>query len=179
MTNVWNAGVKRLVIFLTLVAGLAAAFLYVGSSSKPPKESTLIKNFHEHRDAYERLRDMLLADEQVLRVASWGVETTKSIGSHIPSEGDFPVGRYNEYLELLKQTGGLGASRGRGSHPESVGVLVWASGWAGDTRHVEICWLDHEPANVVPSLDDYYKTPKPRHPVFRHIDGNWYLWADW
>jgi hypothetical protein len=29
------------------------------------------------------------------------------------------------------------------------------------------------------SLDDFYKTPKPRKPVFRRVDGNWYLWADW
>jgi hypothetical protein len=26
---------------------------------------------------------------------------------------------------------------------------------------------------------DFYRTPKPRRPVFRHIDGNWYAWADW
>jgi hypothetical protein len=179
MTKIWNTGFKRLVIVLTPVAVLAAAFLYFSSSTNPPKERTLIENFHTHRSAYERLRSMLLADEGLLRVASWGVETTKSIGTHTPPDGDFPVDRYHEYLELLKQTGGLGASRGRGEHPDSVGVLVWASGWAADTRHVEICWLEHEPANQVASLDDYYKTPKPRHPIFRHIDGNWYLWADW
>jgi hypothetical protein len=179
MTNGWHAGVKRLVIFLILVAGLAAAFAYVRSGTGPPREKKVIQNFYTHRVAYERLRDMLLADEHVLRVASWGVQTTQSIGSHVPSEGNFPVARYNEYLELLKQTGGLGASRGRGVHPESVGVLVWTSGWAGDTRHVAICWLDHEPANVVISLDDYYKTSKPRRPVFRHVDENWYLWSDW
>ena len=170
---------KRLrVIFLSFVVVLGGVLLYVHSNSKPPKEGKLIENFRAHRDAYERLRDMLQADDQLLRVASWGVETTTS-GINVPPEGDFPVGRYNEYLALLRETGGIGAFRGRGAHPDSVSIGVWASGWAADTRHVHICWVDHEPANQVASMEDYYQTPKPRHPVFRHIDGNWYIWADW
>jgi hypothetical protein len=146
-------------------------------NSKPPREKELIQNFYDHRAAYEHLRDMLLQDKEVLRVASWGVETTKSIASK-PQQGDFPIGRYNKYLALLKETGGVGAFRGRGEHPESVGIGVFASGWAGDTRHVEICWVEREPANQVSNLDDFYLTPKPRTPVYRHIEGNWYLWAD-
>jgi hypothetical protein len=27
-----------------------------------------------------------------------------------------------------------------------VSIGAWAGGWAGDTRHIEICWIDHEPA---------------------------------
>jgi len=179
MTQLRNLGRMLLgAIALSFVALLGGAFIYVWSSSRPPRESKLIENFRAHRAAYERLRDMLEADQQLLRVASWGVETTKS-GINRPPEGDFPIGRYNEYLALLRETGAIGTDRGRGAHPESVSILVWALGWAGDTRHVEICWVEHPPANEVSNLDDYYRTPKPRSPVFRHVDGNWYLWADW
>jgi len=167
-----------LCILLSLVAAMFCFLAIVFPSNKPPREEKLVENFYAHRAAYERLRDMLQADDQLLRVASWGVETTKS-GINVPPQGDFPIGRYNEYLALLRETGGIGAFRGRGAHPESVSIGVWASGWAANTRHVHICWVNQEPANQVASLEDYYQTPKPRHPVFRHIDGNWYLWADW
>src|SRR5229473_5410326 len=176
MTDAEVSRSKRLgIISLLLFAALCGVWVYV--FPKPPKEKQLIDNFYAHQAAYEQLRDMLVADNQLLRVANWGVETT-NLGPHqVGPQGDFPLNRYNQYLELLKQTGAKWAFRGRGEHPEVVGVGVWASGWGGDTRHIEICWTDHEPANQVANLDDYYRTPKPRHPAFRHIDGNWYLYA--
>jgi hypothetical protein len=171
---------KRLgVIFLLIIGMLGVVFLYVRSGDRPPREKKLIENFYAHRTAYEHLRDMLQADEGLLRVASWGLETTKSMGPVAPSEAGFPIDRYDKYLELLRETGGIGAFRARGEHPESVSIGVWASGWAGHSEHVQICWREHEPANQVANLDDYYLTPKPHQSVFRHIEGNWYLWADW
>jgi len=167
------------IVFLCLVAVLCGLFVLAFPSSNPPKEKKLIESFCAHRAVFERLRDMLQEDKNLLRLADWGVETTKSPPHRVQEGVDFPVNRYNEYLSLLGQIGARGALRGRGEHPESVGVLMWASGWAGDTRHVEICWMDHEPASQVASLDAYYRTAKPRTPVFRHLDGNWYLWADW
>lgn len=162
-------------IVLFLGAVLWIAFVFVFPRSKPPLESKLIENFYAHRAAYERLRDMLLADNQLLQVVGWGVETTKRVGIYEPPEGGFPVNRYNEYLALLRETGGKGASREGGEHPGLVCVWVWVSGWAGDTRHVDVCWVDQEPTNQVASLDDFYKTPKPRSPVFKRIEGNWSL----
>lgn len=154
-------------------------FLYSRYTIMPPKEVKLIQDFNEHRAAFEQLRDMLLADGQVLRVANWGVETRKGIG--VPPEGNFPLNRYNQYLALLKQVGGLVAYRDEGEHPDP-GVLVWGYGFAGDTKHLGISWEDQEPTNQVASLDDHYK--KRMHGeewrvVYRHIDGNWYLWTDW
>jgi hypothetical protein len=176
----WSATEKRVGVILLLlpVAALGGLFLYLYYRGQPPKQGKLIDNFHAHRAAYESLRDMLESDDGLLRVASWGVETTKS-GISIPPEGHFPVDRYHQYLGLLKEAGGIGAFRGPGAHPETLGIDVWAWGWAGDTRHVWICWLGHEPTNQIASLEAYYQTPKPRRPAFRHLDGNWYLGADW
>ena len=108
----------------------------------------------------------------------FGVETTSSGLPRPPSEVNFPASRFNEYKILLEQVGSLEVFRLGGDNSET-GISLWASGFAGDTRHVDLCWLNHVPANQVASLKEFYKTPKPRHPVFRHIDGNWYLWADW
>lgn len=161
-------------IVFSLLLLVAALFFWPRSS--PPPESKLIANFHAHRAAFERMREMLKADSQLRRVASWGVETTTS-GIHKPPEGDFPVARYNEYLMLLRVVGAKGASQGE--RGDQACILMWASGWAGDTRHSEVCWMGLTPDNQVSSLDDFYRSPKPRSPVFRRVDGDWYLWADW
>jgi hypothetical protein len=165
------------VAFTVVVFG--GLFLYSRYTSMPPKEVKLIQDFNEHRAAFEQLRDMLLADEQILRVANWGVETRKGI--RVPPEGNFPLNRYNQYLALLKQVGGLVANRDEGEHPDP-GVLVWGYGFGGDTKHLGISWEDQEPTNQVASLDDHFR--KRMHGeewrvVYRHIDGNWYLWTDW
>jgi hypothetical protein len=168
------------IVGLFLLAAIVGAFVYLDYSSRPPKEAQVIANFHVHRAAFERLRDMLEADQPVGRIAEWGIEpAAEPWRAAIPPEGDFPVGRYNEYLALLKEIGGYGAFRERGKPPVPVGIDVWGSGWASDTRHIAVCWLNKPPSNQVSSLDTFYQTPKPRSPVFRHIDGNWYLWADW
>ena len=168
-------------MLLIAVGALLAAFVLVIAAvrtSRPPTEAGLIRNFYEHRSDYERLRDMLVADPEVVRVADWGVETVHSGIVH-PPQGGFPSDRYREYLARLQEMGAKWAFRDRGASPDEVGVGMWASGFAGDTRHIEICWLKQEPTNQVSSLDAFYKMPKPRKPVFRHIDSDWYLWADW
>jgi len=169
---------KRLALVCLPVVAIITLFAFV-LPDKPPRESNLIQNFHTHQAAFERLRDMLMADQQVVYVASWGVETTNSGIAKIPPEGDFPSSRYSEYLALLKQTSCTRAFRIKDKNLDLVGVNVWVHGWYGDTRHINICWTAQKPTNQVGSLDNYYQTKKPRRPVFRQIDGNWYLWADW
>lgn len=67
----------------------------------------------------------------------------------------------------------------KGEQSEIVWVGAWGAGWGGDTRHMWIYATDRAPTNQVASLDDYYRNPTRPHNVFRHIDGDWYLRADW
>lgn len=167
------------IVFLFSVAALFGLWIYIFPSNRPPKEESLLKTFYEHRAAYEQLRDMLLADGQVRAVyARLGVETIKSGLPRLPSEVNFPSSRYDEYRVLLEQIHSAEVFR-RGENNSEICITLWASGFGGDTRHVDSCSLDHTPVNEVAHLADFYKTPKPRHAAFRHIDGNWYLWADW
>jgi hypothetical protein len=157
---------------------LFALGLWLHFPSQPPKESTTIANFYSHRAQYDQLRDMLLSDNSLLGVASWGVQTPESPIPKVPPEGEVSLDRFHRYLALLGEIGGNAAYRTEGKHPE-VGVSVWAAGWAGSTRHVNICWREDSPPRQVVSLDDFYRTPEPRRPVYKHIEGNWWIWADW
>ena len=119
---------------------------------------------------------MLSEDKEVGDVAPWGIARKGTLDWKIPPDGGMSVERYHEYLALMKE---IGAFRVMGGDPSDVEFGIWASGWAGDTRHVAIAWLGREPSNVVASLEAFYRTDKPRQPSYVHIEGNWYIWADW
>jgi hypothetical protein len=120
---------------------------------------------------------MLSEDKGVTGIATWGVERNDSLDWKMPPDGGMPVKRYQEYLALLREIGASRASQR--ANPHEIWFGVWASGFAGDTRHVWVCWLEHQPSNTATSLEAFYKTEKPRTPSYVHIDGNWYIGADW
>ncbi len=169
-------GIIFVVVFAVVLSALYALIFY---NIKPPKETNLIANFHVHRAAYERLRDMLLADQNVRAVyVEFGVKTVSSGLPHEPSEVNFPVSRYNEYVTLLEQIGSDAAFRNEGTKNQLICIGAWGAGWAGDTRHIWVCWTDSAPNNQVTNLDDYYRNSRKPNNVFKHIDGEWYLRAD-
>jgi hypothetical protein len=171
--------VKRVAIIVSSIAGILAILVWwLICSGGPPKEAKLIQNFYAHRASFESLRDMLQADQQLHRLADWGVDTDKGISR--PPAGNFPIDRYNRYLALLRETGGIGAARSEGSHADPT-MLLWATGFAGGAAHVGLCWMDRGPVRQVASLDQYYrdhKSPDGSGAIYRRIDGNWYLWTD-
>jgi hypothetical protein len=108
---------------------------------------------------------MLQADTNLSRVASWGVETRKPFFLGYPSEKDFPTNRFKQYLALLKQVNGYVGVRSEGDNADA-GVVVWGWGFAGNTRHIWILWMNA--TNQISTTGGYHK----------HIDQNWYLTAD-
>ena len=163
--------------FSVVAAFIVLCSLIPSISSRPPKEDNIVSGFRAHRASYERVRIMLSEDKDVEGVAPWGIQLKHSPVWKIPPDGGTPVKRYQEYLALLKE---IGASRvSAGGDPLEVSFGIWASGFAGDTRHVNICWLERGPLNSVSSLDAFYRTDKPRNPSYVQIEGNWYIWADW
>lgn len=171
--------VRNFFLILLPFVLIGGFFFFLGYTRKPPKEAQLLQNFNEHRAAFEQLRDLLLADEQLSRVAPWGVDISKPFFLGFPSEQNFPMVRFKRYLALLKETGGKVAFRHEGQHPDPS-IIVWAWGWAGTSRHISICWLDQAPTNQIPTLDGYFdKSVYPnRQTAYKHIDSNWWFWTD-
>jgi hypothetical protein len=106
------------------------------------------------------------------------VQTDK--GMFKPPAGNFPLARYNDYLALLRESGGMGVGRSEGANANPT-ILLWASGFGGDIAHVGISWMDEVPNRQVDSLDQYYRDHKAAAGsgwVCQHLDRNWYLWTD-
>ena len=167
------------VCFLGLAVFVCAVEAFIFFSMRPPRENGIIADFQLHSSAYERLKSMLLEDDQVSEISTAGIETPSSLLKRSPSEVHFPISRYNEYVTLLNKIGRGSVFRMKEKESNLVCVVAWGAGWAGDTRHMWVCWADRPPSNEVGSLDSYYRNPRRQHNAFRRIDGHWYLRADW
>jgi hypothetical protein len=169
--------VKKIgILLLSVITALVIVLLVTHLTTRPPSETKIIANFKNNQATYERLRDMLAREDKLRRIADWGVET--DAGTEEPSKARYLVGGYDEYVELLKRLNAQGASRRAGDVADPC-VLVWTAGFAGDTRHRSICWLAVAPDSRIESLEVFENSPKPRKPSFKHIEGGWYIWADW
>ena len=135
-------------------------------------EKEMLDSFHAHRTAFERLRVMLQEDQQVYTVSDQSTEIKQWYLQHSTGPGR-PIDRYNEYLALLKQACADSAHRQEGPHSN---MSIVGNRW----QQAAVVWMNEEPVGqVVASLADYSRTPGPHHTVYRCLEGNWYLGANW
>jgi hypothetical protein len=104
-------------------------------------DDQLILQFMTDEAAYRRLRDMLAADTNIREIRDSGVQMVDSPTFEIPPLPLLSAGKFNEYRELLRATGGIRAGRSEGPHP-NICVQLQGGGWAGDAKHKDICWIE-------------------------------------
>ena len=177
-TTILKAGIIGVTALLVTLCGVLALAFF---SMKPPKEKRLVETFQSNRGAYEHIREMISADQQISAVyADFGVKTNGSQLERLPSEANLPVERYREYVALLHQVGSSAVFKMTDTNqPDMICIGAWGAGWAGNTRHIWTCWTSQTPTNLVSSLDEYYRNPNRSRDVYRQIDHDWYLRADW
>ena len=159
-------------VFLCL-AIIFAVFVMSVWSRVPPTETKIINRFQQRRSAYERLKEMLDADVQVRCVK-------RGDGVSMESPAQLPQERVNAYMALLKDTGSELVLQSGEPPNRAFRVYTWTWGWAGLSRNVGISWNEHSPTNQVETLFG----PRPpgslpgRDVFYKHIDQNWYVWAN-
>jgi hypothetical protein len=176
--------VKRAaIIFAKIVGGfvvlVVGGFFALRYFLAPPSEAKLLENFYAHRSAFEQLRAMLQEDKQISRLGEWGVHVHPG-GISKPPEGNFPIERFQRYLALLKEARAVGVS-GDDSPRSHLSVVVWRSGFAGDSVHIAFTWTDDKIVRLVPSFENFrrtHKAPAGKGWVCSQVDGNWYLCTD-
>jgi hypothetical protein len=132
--------------------------------SRPPKDDDLIRRFEANRAAFERVRDLLISEADLRDVGPAGMRMANSLLWVLPPSSSVSTARYGEYMHLLKLIGSTRASRSEGLHPD-ICIGVWAAGFAGDTKHKNICWVNG---------------PRDSHGRFtsKVIESKWYLEED-
>jgi hypothetical protein len=173
---------KRTLLYtlLTLVASfVAVALLFHVVPPKPPKENELLQTFHRNRTAFEQLRDMFRADNnlKLRKVANWGIETYKPFFLGKPTAANFPMERYQQYLRLLHQVGSTVAMR-TDYEPANPSISVWEGRWLDHWMHIDISWMDEVPTNQVTNLDQCRAPKRDGQHFYRHIDESWYFDTD-
>jgi hypothetical protein len=127
---------------LSLCATALLALLVV-EGTRPPTDQALIQRFTEKRATYDQLRDLMGADDKLRVVATWGFQTFASPLILRPPTSDLSLARYTQYLSNLKLLRATRVYRSE-RRPSDVCIDAWGAGWAGDTRHVDICWLPRQ-----------------------------------
>jgi hypothetical protein len=141
----------------------------------PPKDATVLKQFNARRSDFEKLRVMLQEDSAITQVATYGVSTTNRAKADVlpPEQAGLHRARYEEYLATLKRAGAILAvhlENGEFYFP----IRRWGfaeAGWG-----IAVVSRATAPTNRVASLDDRQKIPYSSGGVYRHVDGDWYLW---
>jgi hypothetical protein len=98
-------------------------------------------------------------------MASWGVGTTTDSLPQQPPIAELSAERYRRYQAILSNIEALGMTRSAGADP-TICILVWASGWAGDTIHISVCHAGPDAPSLAAggrSTDSYFA-----------LGGGWY-----
>ena len=167
----------------TALIVMAVIVLVFHFNNLPPTENALIANFQAHRATYERLKLYLQEDNQLSRLSSGGIQTTTLLASQAPPMGSSERARFDEYLSLLSEVHGIGVHRTPPGLSPQFCVEMWGRGWAGDTQHISVCWLELiVGGKQVSSIDDIDwgadSSPGQRQFFYKEIEGNWYLERD-
>jgi len=153
---------SAITIFFVVLAMGGCFYLF---NPSPPKEAEVIQKFNKNRAIFEQLREMLQKDPNLSN----------------PGVALSPPDKIEKYQSLLKVVGSPSVFQwGRGTNAY-ISFMVWGWGFAGSTEHLCINWVNEKPTNQIPTLDGYrgQRVYPNTVVVYKHIDQQWYLSADW
>ena len=153
---------------VALLAACAGCSLWAGH----PSDASLIQNFRSHRNEFDELLRMFLADEGLGRVAYDFTRPQNHEEVGVSRE------RLNAYREWFDE---LGLSAGVEGYGEKETVMFHAStrglGVTGSSKGY--AYLRERPALAVENLDAYRSPDGKSFTAFGHVEGGWYLYLDY
>lgn len=148
-----------------------------------PTDERLIAIFHGNRSEFEALREMIQSDQYLERVAPDFVRPDDYEAARISSER---IRDYRRLFSSLRLQGGLTAYSDRNqvvtfiASAVGLGISGSAKGYEWRATPPEIVADTFHGTRLCGDLDAYVKANKgknnlPIGRIFRHIEGNWYL----
>jgi hypothetical protein len=169
--------VPLLLLAMVPISGLTAAVFSAGYLLSvlpvlfgPPDQEWFASRFREHRDVYERMREILQADPKFIWI--------QKVGGRWSSNDESPRSRLNEYINSFDQIESAGAFRTDPVWAHAVGICfnTWRRGFAGESQHANFCWLERPPADFGPGGVEVRRGRKGNYTI---IEGQWYVQRDW
>lgn len=160
-----------LLALVVSVVGTIAGLIYIsipvfGDQEHLPDE-VLIRNFHEHRTAFEQLRTMLERDSDIFRIdEDW---------SDPPNISHEKLAEYRRLFSII------GARRGfyNRRNPLRIELIASARGWVASGSMKGYTFLEERPDELEVSLDEFHTGNGAYDRAgYRHIEGNWYLYFE-
>ncbi len=187
---------NRVLVFAAIILGLVAVFFSVALAlfgpnifflsdvlNQHPTDERLIAIFQGKRLEFEALREMIQSDEYLERVAPDFVRPEDYEAARISPER---IRDYRRLFSSLRLQGGVTAYSDRNqvvtfiASAVGLGISGSAKGYEWRATPPEIVSDAFHGARLCGDLDSYIKANKGKHnlpisSIFRHIEGNWYL----
>jgi hypothetical protein len=154
---------------LVLLGGGLLLFLaaLAPGTRQPPTDDDLIENLRAHAVEFDRLVAMSDEDAQL----AWVGSTFRSSELGLTRER---LDQYRDLFDTLGIEGGLTRNRWEDT-PLVVSLFVWGQGMLDGSSYKGYAYCRTPPSPLVTSLDTARETGTGRERVFRHVDGDWYL----
>lgn len=140
---------------------------------QPPRDEALLENFALHRTEFDQLAKMAEKDQGLRRVDKDWTDPDNPWTIGVSDQ------RIVLYRRLLKQAD---VPRGFATTPNQTEVdfYYWGSGSAiSSDLNKGYAYLTRSPAKTLQTLDGYTNNSVIPIEVYRHIDGNWYLFYEY
>jgi hypothetical protein len=167
--NLTNRRKSPVPIFCTVAAVILGL---VACGNFPVTDESMLKQFENNRQDFERLIEMISSDKVLYRVDKDWTDPSD------PKQVGISDQRIAEYRALLRK---VGCSRGFIAYPTRPGIyfVVSARGLATGGASQGICHLDIAPESLVSNTTSYKPNSADSYQVFRHIDGRWYIYFEY
>lgn len=160
--------------------GFVASFAATFVASRPPAQAFVASRLQEHRDGFERLREMVGVDrlETILDYGSWYARPQEPLIFKSANDAGLATERAAEYTRLMRSVG-------------SQRVDIWKNGtihfsvasWGTANRgwRVTLVWSEKEPDPLLPTIDGFPGTKPPGGPnyTFSRVEKSWYAYIVW
>ena len=184
--------------FEALIGIIALLFMTFGcdllTDKKHPSDSELIRNFNDHKDAFDELIRMFQADRNLGRVgagftrSSGFFEKCKSAENENETEVikdtwngktiDISRKKYDDYQKRFADLGLTAGIEGY-CEKELIHLYVSTRGLSVTGSTKGYAYLAKPPQTLVEDLDSYWSEDRRSFTAYRKIDGNWYLYFDY
>lgn len=155
------------VVAIGVVAWGALMSWILTSGDIPHKsDEELIANFKAHEAQFNQLLEMVLADKALRRVDDDWTDPKDPQTIGISPE------RIAAYRRIFRT---LDIPRGVSSYQGVVEFISSSQGLAVGGSSKCYTRLEKPPSNMVDNIETYRSRPGASYPVFRHVQGNWYL----